>query len=106
MYRMSEQNTPGLGTVLSDHNMPYVPEAHCYLQVGSEKMDLTSKQANLDRIAGDILEELEIMPQQVGSYKVEYHKMFIRHWITREGIDATFEEIWAIREACIQQLSG
>lgn len=32
MYKMTEENTPGIGTSLTAMDLNYIPEAHCYLR--------------------------------------------------------------------------
>ena len=33
MYKMRTTNTPKIGTTLSEHQLDYMPEAHCYLKI-------------------------------------------------------------------------
>jgi hypothetical protein len=106
IYKMSETNTLKIGTVLSENNLEYIPEAHCYLKIDNEVVDATSTVSNFDKIKNDILDEIEIEPYQVIDYKVNYHQNFIKKWISNNKITFTFEEIWKIRETCIEQLSN
>ena len=105
IYKMNKINTPGIGNALSKHKISYIPEAHCYLQIGPKKLDCTSTEADLDRIKMDILEEIEITPEQVGQFKIDYHQAYLKGWLKREKLDLSFAEIWAIREQCIANLS-
>ena len=104
MYKMTESNTK-IGKILSENNIDYIPEAHCYLKVNNERMDVTSKEADFKKIKNDLLEEQVIQPFQVSDYKVEYHKEYLRKWIVGTSLNHNFEEIWRIREQCIEQLS-
>lgn len=105
LYKMTEINTPGIGDVLSKNGIDHIPEAHCYLRFDNSTIDLTTETSNLAAIESDILEETEILPTQVTSYKVDYHQSYIRKWISGNNMKYTFEEIWQIREACIHNLS-
>ncbi len=105
MYKMSESNTPKIGTELSTHNIDYIPEAHCYLKIGNTPVDVTSKESHFDTIKNDILQEKEIIPEQVTKYKVQYHKDFLKTWITDQKIKFDFDTIWNIREKCIYNLT-
>ena len=105
LYKMSADNTPGIGTHIRDANLEYLPEAHCYLDIDGEKLDLTSTSASLARIENDILHEEIIKPDQVGTYKVTAHKKFVQDWLASEHIEKSFEEVWSIRESCIASLS-
>ena len=41
LYHMSEANTSGVGAVLAQYGLPYIPEAHCYLRFREKRMDIT-----------------------------------------------------------------
>ena len=58
-----------------------------------------------DKIKNDILEEIEIEPDQVVEFKIQFHQTFLKNWISKSHQSKTFEEIWNIREKCIQKLS-
>jgi hypothetical protein len=104
IYKMNEQNT-NIGKILSEHKIDFIPEAHCYLKMDGETVDVTSKDANFDKIKADLIHEIEIEPYQVADFKVNYHQNFIRNWLIETQSKFTFDEIWKIREKCIQKLS-
>ncbi len=104
IYKMNEQNTK-IGSILSDNNMDYIPEAHCYLSIDNQYVDVTTKDSDFEKLKNDILEEIEIEPFQVVDFKVNYHKEFIKKWLIENNIKFTFDEIWEIREQCIKSLS-
>lgn len=104
IYKMTENNTK-IGNILSNHGINYIPEAHCYLKIDETVIDATSNNSNFDLIKDVILEEIVIEPYQVGAYKIAYHQAFIKKWIIENSIPFTFDEIWSIREKCIEQLS-
>ncbi|OYU84687.1 MAG: hypothetical protein CFE24_05140 [Flavobacterium sp. BFFFF2] len=88
------------------YKLTYIPEAHCYLKLGNEIIDVTKKDANPDHFMPDLIEEMEIQPHQITSYKVAYHKKYLVQWL-RENREIMYSpaEIWAIREQCIQDLA-
>lgn len=104
-YKMNAVNTPGIGHHIQDNNLSYIPEAHCYLKIENHKIDLTKANSDISRIEADILQEIKITPEQVGSFKAEYHQNFIKSWITKVKIAMDFETVWSIREKCIKELS-
>ena len=104
MYKMKESNTK-IGTILSENKIDYIPEAHCYLKIDGKIVDVTSESADFDKIKSDILEEIEIEPYQVVNFKVKYHQDFIKNWLIDNNSKFSFDEIWKIREKCIEQLS-
>ncbi len=104
MYKMTEQNTK-IGTILSGNNLEYIPEAHCYLKIEGKTVDVTTKESDLKKIKADLLEEIEIEPNQVADFKVNYHQEYIKKWLLNTNSKFTFDEIWTIREMCIFQLT-
>ena len=105
IFKMKEANTPKLGNLLSKNDIEYIPEAHCYLKINQIPVDVTTVDCFYDKIEHDIIEEIEIIPNQVSDFKVEYHKAFLKKWIKETNQNNTFEEIWEIRERCISKLS-
>jgi hypothetical protein len=106
MYKMNSINTPKIGDVLSNHNLDYIPEAHCYLKIDDKRFDYTSSASSFERLKNDVLLEKKIEPQQVAEFKVDYHKGYLKDWIKTNDIPFSFEDIWTIRELCIANLSG
>lgn len=105
MYKMNKENTPGIGNVLAEAGVLYVPEAHCVLKMGAEVMDITSSDSDYDRLEGSILMEKSIKPEQVGQWKVDFHRDYMKNWILKASCGYDFDEIWALREKCILRLS-
>ena len=105
IFKMNEVNTQKLGDLLTKNNIKYIPEAHCYLKINQIPVDVTTSDSFYDKIKHDIIEEIEIIPNQVSDFKVEYHKAFLKKWIKETNQNNTFEEIWRIREQCISKLS-
>jgi hypothetical protein len=104
IFKMNAANTPKIANVLTMNDLSYLPEAHCYLQNGNEKIDVTNQEADYALIKEAVLYEEEIEVPQLGEYKVQFHQKYLREWIENEGISFSFEEIWKIREACIRAL--
>lgn len=105
IYRMNSTNTPKIRSVLEENKIQYIPEAHCYLMIDSQRIDFTSAEATFEKIENDIIHEKEITPEQVAVFKVDYHKKFLKNWIIESKGNFDFEEIWSIREKCIQKLA-
>lgn len=108
IYYMTERNTPGVGRVLERNGLAMIPEAHCFLRYGRARVDVTRVLA--DRSNGSItrLAHMEVIsPDQIGRYKNEVHRHFLREWITRRSLTSAFtlDEIWSIREECIAALA-
>lgn len=105
IYKMSETNTPGIGNELSQNDLSYIPEAHCYLKVDGKQTDYTATDASFEKIKNDILEEIAITPDQITQFKVDYHQAYLKSWLETNEHHRTFEEVWQIREKCIYNLS-
>ncbi|MEM6686266.1 MAG: hypothetical protein AAF617_10825 [Bacteroidota bacterium] len=105
IYQMNEANTRGVGKVLAKHKLAYIPEAHTYLKINGNVLDITLTNSNKAPFLDSLLTEQEILPQQIASYKVDWHQNFLQQWIIEEQLFYSFEEIWRIREECIAALS-
>ncbi len=105
MYKMNSLNTPKIGDVLNKSTIEFIPEAHCYLNVNGEHIDYTSSNSDFNRIKNAILLEQEIEPYQVATFKVDFHKAFIKTYINEQNIPFSFDDVWKLREQCIVNLS-
>lgn len=103
-YRMNESNTPGIGNVLADNGLSFIPEAHCFLKVKGKELDITTKQSEFKRYENDILETRVIKATDVIENKVTWHKEFMKNWSIQSQQSKSFDELWTIREACIENL--
>lgn len=106
LYRMNHINTPKIGNIIKDSGLEYIPEAHCYLKLNNQRIDVTSPNADIANLAAYLIEEIEIEPEQVNIFKVEYHKNYLKQWRIKENIPLNFDEIWQLREKCIRQLEA
>jgi hypothetical protein len=104
IYEMNERNTPGVGAVLMRSGLASIPEAHCYLVFGGERVDVTRSLTDPGEPIAEFLHEETIAPAQIGRYKLEYHQNHLRQWSAGKGL--RFDEVWQIRESCIAALSA
>lgn len=105
IYKMNAQNTSGIGKILTKYQLPYIPEAHTYLKINGNLLDITRITQNDTSFVTSLLVEEEILPYQIGAYKVTWHQQFLKQWIDSAHLSYSFEEIWKIREECILALS-
>jgi hypothetical protein len=108
IYEMSERNTPGIGSVLKRFGLLCLPEAHCYLRVRGERIDLTGlPEAAEGQPVQHFLLEQNIEPEDITDYKVILHKRFLESWNSRQqSSQYSTQELWSIREKCILALSS
>ncbi|OOV27926.1 hypothetical protein BXU11_10455 [Flavobacterium sp. LM5] len=104
MYRMNNLNTPKIGETLLESGLEYIPEAHCYLKLNNQRIDITNCNSDIENLICDIIEEIEIEPEQVNTFKVDYHKKYMQNWVIENEVRMDFEKIWEIREQCIKKL--
>lgn len=102
MYEMNEKNTAGTGNILRYYRLDSLPEAHCYLMYNGTRFDLTRRVGATEQNVDFLMEET-ILPEQIGEYKVEQHRVFLRQWCVAIGLD--FNLAWKIREECIAALT-
>lgn len=104
LYKMSEDNTPGVGAVLRSASLPYVPEAHCYITVGSDRYDFTGLPQGNSSPFNSLFEEHVVSPAELSEAKVRIHKQAVASWAASVGVSAA--AAWATREACIAALAA
>jgi len=102
---MNEDNTSGIGSALSSNNLDYIPEAHCYIKLHEQVIDITKPHPLYDNIRNDIILEEIVELEQLTKYKPKFHKAYIDQWRQENEIDFSTDELWNIREACIYNLS-
>lgn len=106
LFRMNASNTPKISATLQRHNLEYIPEAHNYLKYGNQILDFTNKTSKPADFVDDLIEEIEIQPYQIAEFKVAYHRQYLSNWLDEEKtLNFTLDELWAIREQCIADLS-
>lgn len=100
-YKMNETNTPGVGRVLAKYNIDYIPEAHCYIEVNNEAIDVTHINSKFEKYENEIMESKEIEPLDIIENKITWHKQFLKNWMESNNHEVSLDEIWKIREECI-----
>ncbi len=105
IYKMDEINTKGVGSVLTKYQLDYIPEAHTYLKINGNILDITRNTKSEAAFEDSLLIEQEILPHQIANYKVTWHQNFLKQWILEEKLPYSFQKIWKIREACILALT-
>jgi len=104
IYKMNEANTPGVGTVLQAKQLEYIPEAHVYLKYKNNRIDITRTVESETSAFDVLLLEKEILPKQIGDFKVTLHRDFLNQWRKKQGLEMSLETLWQIREDCIHSL--
>jgi hypothetical protein len=76
------------------------------LKYKGKRYDITFPNSTSLKFEDSLLTEEEIIPKQIGTYKVAIHQEYLRMWIEASNIAYSFQEIWDIREACILALQN
>lgn len=105
VFMMNAQNTRKISPVLEKYGLKEMPEAHNYLRINGEISDFTRKGSAAENFVNDLAEEIEIQPEQITDFKVEFHQDFLKNYLLeRPEIQYTLEDFWKIREECISVL--
>lgn len=106
ILNMTPTNMPKLANILTQHQLPYLPEAHNYLFYQNQRPDITFPD-QLRRLSPRAVHlEHAIDPDDIGDYKIQFHEKYLRKWLQEENLPYTLEEMLKIREACIEALSN
>ena len=106
LFKMNKKNTPQVSSTLQKYNLEYIPEAHCYLKYEDKIIDLTKLNSIPTDFLDELIEEIEILPEQITDFKVNYHKNYLASWLDKnKQINLSLNDLWKIREECIQKLS-
>jgi hypothetical protein len=101
---MDKQNIPGVGVILSEHDLESIPEAHCYGTYVGDRFDFTGPTPAANRPKSSASRSRSVR-SQIGGYKRERHLAFPSEWIDMTGLDMTLEELWQVRGGSIERLS-
>ena len=104
---MNKVNTPEISKTLQRNQLEYIPEAHCYLKYEDQILDQTKINSKATAFLEYLIEEIEISPEQITDFKVNYHKSYLANWLAKnKQINLSINDIWKIREQCIQDLAN
>ena len=103
IYQMSEKNTPGIGTVLQESGLSFIPEAHCYLKVGNIRYDFTGLKKGETSPFESLLYEKCVLPSDLYKIKERLHQAEILKYALQLNLNS--QKVWKVREACIRNLS-
>jgi thiol-disulfide isomerase/thioredoxin len=107
IFKMNSQYNPVINETLTKNNLEFIPEAHNYLKFENEILDFTKSNSNASDFVDSLLLEVEILPNQISNYKVEFHKEFLKNWLTENPkLEFDIEKLWNVREKCIEELSN
>ncbi|MFP4545062.1 MAG: hypothetical protein ACLFQU_12585 [Candidatus Kapaibacterium sp.] len=104
IFPLSTVYSGKLVPVLKAGGISYVPEAHAYLKYEGKIYDFTRKENTPADIFGKFDAEREADPYELYISKNEFHKDYIKEHLD-DFPGKSFDDIWRIREACIETLS-
>jgi hypothetical protein len=62
-----------------------MPEAHNYLRVEGKILDCTRKNSSENDFINELAEEIEINPNQITDFKVQYHQEFLKKYLLQHS---------------------
>ena len=108
LYDMCEANTPGVGDVLAAAGLPSIPEAHCYVILDGDRIDITRARSIDTHDLGEIHDEFVVEPAELADHKEAIHREFLSTWMVSHSAlvhGRSEDELWQIRERCIAALA-
>jgi hypothetical protein len=103
IYKMCEDNTPGVGDVLKQAGLGYLPEAHNYLKWKNKRYDFTGLKEGKSSPFDSLYFEQPVNIEELSQTKKILHQAEVSKFAEQLNLDPQF--IWTVREACIQVLS-
>lgn len=105
IFKMNATNTPKISAVLQKYHLKEMPEAHNYLKINDQIRDFTNTDSSPQNFIPDLLQEIEIQPDQITDFKIDYHQKFLEKYLRRNPqINYSLSAFWKIREECIAAL--
>lgn len=104
IFKMDTDYTLKIKKKLEEYHLNYIPEAHNYIKIENEYFDFTKPDSDYRQFRNKILIEKEIEYNQIFAEKISFHKEYLKNWIAEEKIPYNLDEIWNIREQCIEDL--
>ncbi len=105
IFKMDANYAPKIQRTLELNNLDYIPEAHNYLKIGNDYLDFTKENSSYSEVENRLLIESEIEFNEINLLKIQIHKDFLSNWI-KDKPQFTLEQIWKIRESCIEDLQN
>ncbi len=103
-FKLMPHKVPHFADHMTQLNLSYILEAHCYLKFKDNLIDVTSKRFDIRHIL-DLncpLEVLTLKPNQAGDYKQKLHLEKFKKWCY--DLNLPFEESWKLRWDVIKHL--
>lgn len=105
IFLMNEDYHPKVKPILEKYQLKSIPEAHCYLRYDGQRYDFTSPKSDVKQFEPFLVREQRCDSHQVFDWKPMIHKHYIGGWLTRNNLTYSIDELWEIREECIDTLS-
>lgn len=105
IFLMNENYNPKIKPILDKYQLKSIPEAHCFLRYDGKRYDFTTSKSDVKHFEPFLVREQRCDSQQVFDWKPMIHKHYMGGWLTRNNLSYSVEELWQIREECIEVLS-
>ena len=100
-YAVDFASNPLLQCVLDKHNLPALPEVGCYLKYQGTFYTIAKESL---QVTQPVISDIEITPQQIGSFAQRYYQHFAEHWLQLEKLHHiwTVDKIKIVKQECLQ----
>ncbi|MEQ9437625.1 MAG: hypothetical protein RIG62_01210 [Cyclobacteriaceae bacterium] len=100
-YTVDYHSNSMLQCVLDKYGLSAIPEASCYLKYHGSFYTIAKDSL---QVTQSIISDIEITPQQIGSFAQRYYHHFAEHWLQLEKLHHTWtvDKIKAVKQECLQ----
>lgn len=102
---MNADNAPKIVPVLKKYQLNEIIEAHTYLEYEHHHLDITFPEKTNFKMTFPLLKERNLTLQDLGEIKMAWHKEAMKEFLLTQHLPYDLDQIWEIREQCIQALS-
>ncbi len=107
IYRLHGGNAAAVGPILDAAALQFLPEAHWFLRMNGTIYDFTFPDFEIPDLEQELLLEVDVRPDQIGSAKDQIHRDFLMNWLLADSkVHLSLDELWLVREKCILALSS
>lgn len=102
--KVDQKLVPQVTPFLEKLGVDYFPGSHCYLYYEGLHIDVSfPDQAPF--LKAEVLKSLSIQPSQIGEFKQEFHRHYLKEWIQKKRLQWSLDEVWSLRESWIESLA-
>lgn len=102
---MNANNAPKIAPVLKKYQLNEIIEAHTYLEYEHHQLDITFPEKTNFKMTFPLLKERNLTLHDLSEIKMAWHKEAMKEFLLTQHLPYDLDQIWEIREQCVQALS-